>query len=77
MEAVRGARCADIGSGSGRIVNMLLDAGAAHVTGVEPSQAFAVAQHNIAARAERARILHLRGDELPTDDPLDLVLSLA
>ncbi len=36
-DAVKGRRVADIGSGTGRIVNMLLDAGAEHVRAVEPS----------------------------------------
>ena len=40
LEDVKGANVADIGSGTGRIVNMLLDAGAAHVHAVEPSAAF-------------------------------------
>lgn len=40
--AVRNMRVADIGSGTGRIVNMLLDAEAAHVIAVEPSNAFSV-----------------------------------
>ena len=33
-KAVAGKRVADIGSGTGRIVRMLLEAGAAHVTAV-------------------------------------------
>src|SRR5437867_3116692 len=34
LNGLAGARVAEIGSGSGRFVNMLLDAGAAHVTAV-------------------------------------------
>ena len=36
-EELAGKRVMEIGSGSGRIVNMLLDAGAAKVVAVEPS----------------------------------------
>lgn len=41
-EVVSGKRVADIGSGTGRIVDMLLSAGAEHVTAIEPSRAFEV-----------------------------------
>jgi predicted RNA methylase len=39
---VAGRQVADIGSGTGRIVAMLLAAGAARVTAIEPSRAFEV-----------------------------------
>ena len=41
LEALRGLRTADIGSGTGRIVGMLLAAGVDHVVAVEPSDACA------------------------------------
>ena len=44
VDELVGARIADIGSGTGRIVNMLLDARAKHVYAVEPSAAMAVYQ---------------------------------
>ncbi|OGV68798.1 MAG: hypothetical protein A3K19_02505 [Lentisphaerae bacterium RIFOXYB12_FULL_65_16] len=40
LSDVKGRRVADIGSGTGRIVAMLLAAGAAHVIAVEPSSAY-------------------------------------
>ena len=46
-----GLRVADIGSGTGRIVNMLLAAGVAHVHAVEPSAAMSVLQENTAAHS--------------------------
>jgi SAM-dependent methyltransferase len=73
---VSGKRVADIGSGTGRIVNMLLDAGAAHVTGLEPSEAFAAAIANTAARADRVRIIHDVGTAIPEDQNFDLVVSI-
>ena len=76
LEAVRDKTVADIGSGTGRIVNMLLDAGAARVVAVEPSAAFAVLRRNTAARQERVTYLNIRGDALPADLNLDLVVSL-
>lgn len=77
LDAVRGKRVADIGSGTGRIVNMLLDAGAAHVIAVEPSAAFSVLQANTAKRSDRVTyIINGRGDALPSNLSLDLVVSI-
>lgn len=76
LDDVRGQVVADIGSGTGRIVNMLLDAGAARVVAVEPSAAFAVLQKNTAQRRDRVTYLNRRGDELPPDSALDLVVSM-
>jgi SAM-dependent methyltransferase len=72
----RGTRVADIGSGTGRIVRMLLDAGAAHVTAVEPSAAIAVLRENLAAFAGRVTLLNVPGDELPPGGDLDFVVSI-
>jgi SAM-dependent methyltransferase len=66
----------DVGSGSGRIVNMLLDAGALEVTAVEPSDAFVVLKENTAERQTRVRYVHGPGEALPAAPPLDLVVSI-
>jgi len=76
LDEVRDRNVADIGSGTGRIVNMLLDAGAARVVAVEPSAAFAVLQKNTAPRKDRVTYLNARGDALPADLNLDLVVSM-
>lgn len=76
VEAIHGARVAEIGSGTGRIVNMLLDVGAVNVTAIEPSDAFAVAQRNTAARADRVRHLRAPGEAIPADGQYDLVFSI-
>ena len=54
-EELAGARVADVGSGTGRIVNMLLDAGVGSVIAVEPSAAFDVLVKNTADRAGATR----------------------
>jgi SAM-dependent methyltransferase len=76
FESVRDKTVADIGSGTGRIVNMLLDAGAARVVAVEPSEAFSVLQKNTEPRKDRVTYLNVRGDALPADLGLDLVVSM-
>ncbi len=74
-EELRGARVAEIGSGSGRIVNMLLDAGAAHVTALEPSAAMEALRRNIADRADRVTCVQAPGEQLPIGN-FDAVLSI-
>lgn len=76
LDAVRDKRVADIGSGTGRIVNMLLDAGAAHVVAVEPSAAFSVLQTNTSTRSSRITYINSRGEALPSGLDLDLVVSM-
>jgi len=73
---VRGTRVADLGSGTGRVVNLLLDAGAAHVIAVEPSAAFEVLRRNTAARADRVSYLQGPGESLPPGGDLDYVFAL-
>jgi len=76
LDDVKGAGVADIGSGTGRIVNMLLDAGAARVVAVEPSAAFEVLKANTTANADRIDYLHVPGDQLPPGLGLDFVVSM-
>lgn len=72
---IDGKRVAEIGSGTGRVVNMLLDAGATHVVAVEPSAAFQVLRENV-RRPEAVTLLNVAGDLLPPSGDLDLVVSI-
>lgn len=74
-EQIRGCKVAEIGSGAGRIVNMLLEAGARHVIAVEPSDAFGVLRHNI-MEPEKVTCLKITGDKLPNYGDLDYVFSI-
>jgi SAM-dependent methyltransferase len=74
-EDIRDSRVAEIGSGVGRIVNMLLEAGAKHVIAVEPSDAFEVLCRNI-QKPEKVTCLKIIGDQLPEDSNLDYVFSI-
>jgi SAM-dependent methyltransferase len=71
---IRGRRVADVGSGTGRIVHMLLDAGAAHVTAIEPSESFTVLEANTRAMGERVRCVRTTGDQIP-ESAFDLIVS--
>jgi SAM-dependent methyltransferase len=73
---LRGARIADVGSGTGRIVRMLLAAGAEHVTALEPSRGVEVLRHNCAEFGNRVRVLEARGEELPPGLGLDFVTAI-
>jgi SAM-dependent methyltransferase len=75
-EDIRDRRVAEIGSGTGRIVNMLLDAGATHVIALEPSAAIAALEHNTRARSERVTLLRATGEQIPPGGDLDLVFSI-
>jgi SAM-dependent methyltransferase len=72
---IKDCNVAEIGSGSGRIVNMLLRAGARHVIAVEPSEAFEVLCRNI-EQPEKVTCLKITGDQLPNLGNLDYVFSI-
>ncbi len=74
-DELRGCRVAEIGSGAGRIVNMLLEAGVNHVVAIEPSDAFEVLCRNI-RKPEKVTCLHITGDQLPAYGDLDYVFSI-
>lgn len=73
--ALKNARVAEIGAGTGRIVNMLLDAGVASVVAVEPSAAMTVLRQNVTDRAGRVVCQQVPGDRFDGRD-LDVVLSI-
>jgi SAM-dependent methyltransferase len=75
LDDIKGSKCADIGSGTGRIVLVMLAAGAKSITAVEPSRAYDVLMQNVAQAGDRVRCLNVTGDALPRDD-FDLVLSI-
>ena len=75
LDDISGAKCADIGSGTGRIVLMMLGAGAKSVTAIEPSRAFDVLVRNTAQAGDRVRCLNVAGEAIPRDD-FDIVLSI-
>jgi len=75
LDQMKGATVAEIGSGTGRLVNMLLEAGAKHVIAVEPSDAFEVLRQNL-LQPEKVTCLKMTGDRLPSYGHLDYVLSV-
>lgn len=70
----------DIGSGTGRIISMLLAAGAGRVIGVEPSVAFDVLQASVRRLgdtiASRTTLIQCTGADLPPDLRVDRVVSI-
>lgn len=76
IEALKGARVCDIGSGTGRIVAMLIGAGAEHVIAIEPSDAFAVLQDNTRQWADRIELIRATGEEIPANRHIDFVFSI-
>ncbi|HNI60867.1 MAG TPA: methyltransferase domain-containing protein [Pseudomonadota bacterium] len=76
VDDLSGQRVAEIGSGTGRIVAMMLEAGAGHAVAVEPSSAIVPMQNNLAKYGDRVTCLHIPGEELPSDLGLDYVFSI-
>ncbi len=76
LDELRGARVADVGSGTGRIVRMLAEAGVAHVIAVEPSAGIDALRDNTRDLGERIEIVHGPGEALPAGRDLDLVVSI-
>ena len=70
-----GRHCAEIGSGTGRIVRMMLAACAGHVTAMEPSRAFEILVRNTAEAGDRVTCLNVRGEEIPESE-FDIILSI-
>ncbi|KJS15106.1 MAG: hypothetical protein VR78_09225 [Hoeflea sp. BRH_c9] len=76
VEELEGKNVAEIGSGSGRIVQMLLAAKAGHVTALEPSRAMAVLRANTRQDKEKITYLECRGDQLPPTPAQDIIVSI-
>lgn len=75
-QALTGCRVGDIGSGTGRIVQMLLQAGASHVIAVEPSEAFDVLKRNTVEWYNRIEYIKGRGEAIPPNSSLDYIFSI-
>ena len=72
---IKNCRVAEIGSGTGRIVNMLLESGVQHIVAVEPSDAFEVLVRNI-RNSEKVTLLKISGEQLPAYGDLDYIISI-
>jgi SAM-dependent methyltransferase len=76
LSEIAGRRVADVGSGTGRIVRMLVAAGAGHVVAVEPSAGVELLRENTRDLGARVEVVHASGEALPRDRALDLVVSI-
>jgi SAM-dependent methyltransferase len=76
LRQLEGTSVAEIGSGTGRIVNMLLSAGVSHVVAVEPSDAVHALRENTSSAEGRVSIVHAPGEAIPLGRDFDLVLSI-
>jgi len=75
VNELHGAKVAEVGSGTGRIVNMLLASGVAHVTAIEPSEAYEVLVKNTDNTDNRVTCLQITGEQLPLRN-FDYVFSI-
>ncbi|MCB0367355.1 MAG: class I SAM-dependent methyltransferase [Bdellovibrionaceae bacterium] len=70
-----GKEVLDVGSGTGRIVHMILTAGAQTVHAVEPSKAMDVLRQNLAPFGDRVVCHQVAGDQIPNVQ-VDLATSI-
>ncbi len=75
-DGIRGLSTMDIGSGSGRYTNILLDLGASRVIAVEPSDAMAITQSNTAARAGQVDYVLRPAHLIERYNEVDLAISI-
>jgi SAM-dependent methyltransferase len=75
LDDFAGRRAVEIGSGNGRIVNMLAEAGAERIVAVEPSAGIGVLKLNTRNHADRIEYLQVKGEDLPPRQ-VDLAVSV-
>lgn len=76
VESLTGCSVAEIGSDAGRIVNMLLDAGAAKVVAIESSRSFPLLCKNVRRRSNRVIAVHAEGEAIREYTDLDFICSI-
>jgi len=76
ITSLRGSKIIDIGSGTGRIVNMLMSTGADKVIAIEPSESFIILKRNTEQFGDTVSCLNIRGDEIPKGLNADFVISI-
>ncbi|MEI7740983.1 MAG: class I SAM-dependent methyltransferase [bacterium] len=74
-ENLVGKTVADIGSGTGRIVNMLLDVGVARVIAIEPSESYRVIESRVDSGKNQVEVVHDIGEAVGRYENLDYVFS--
>lgn len=74
---IAGKKVAEIGSGPGRIINMLMELGAAHAIALEPAPgAMASCKANTTKYADRITYIEAVGEDLPPRGDRDYVFSI-
>lgn len=76
LKELRGSKVGDIGSGTGRIVRMLLDCGVQHVVAVEPSRAADVLERNLSDARDRVTVKRSTGEGISEFSGLELVFAV-
>lgn len=67
---------AEIGSGTGRIVNMLLEFGVNKIIAIEPSEGFDILKKNTFNHSKKIEYLKCTGEEIPSNLNLDYIFSI-
>lgn len=75
VEEFAGKQIAEIGAGTGRISAMMLEAGAANVTAIEPSDAIDVLRKNLQRYGDRVKPVRAAGEKTP-NGAFDIIVSI-
>jgi 2-polyprenyl-3-methyl-5-hydroxy-6-metoxy-1,4-benzoquinol methylase len=66
----------DIGAGTGRLTNILIELGAKHVYSVEPSSAYNVLLNETKKNKKKITYIQSRGDNIPLNFEIDFAISI-
>lgn len=73
----KGKKVLEVGSGTGRIVNMIMECEPEHIYAVEPSDAFFILKKNTQQHSnDQLTLLHCTGDKIPLDIKIDIIVSI-
>lgn len=76
VDSIKDKKVAEIGSGSGRIVQMLIDCGVESILALEPSEAFQVLKKNTEHVKDKIEYMNVTGEEIPADSDVDYIFSI-
>lgn len=76
IDAFRGKRLGEIGSGTGRFVTLMAEIGADHIVALEPARSFEILKDNTKQYASKITYVNDTGEKLTVSEPLDYVISL-
>ena len=76
IEEFEGSVIAEVGSGNGRIINMISSSKAKKIYAIEPSSGYKYIEQKIANNKYNIKVINKSGEEFTTSEKLDIILSI-